>query len=53
MTNQRYVIAEKLNIPIVIVGEAGELRWTNSAFEETFGDDAAHGLKEAALAAAG
>jgi len=39
MTNQRYVIAEKLNIPIAIVGEAGEVRWRNASFDETFGDD--------------
>jgi len=53
MTNQRYVIAEKLNVPIVIAGEAGEVRWNNLAFDETFGSDAAHWLKEAARAVAG
>jgi len=53
MTNQRYVIAEKLNIPIVIAGEAGEVRWNNLAFDETFGSDAVQWLKEAARAVAG
>ncbi len=51
--NDRYAIAEKLNVPLAIVGEAGEVKWTNDAFDETFGDDAAHWLKEGARAVAG
>jgi signal transduction histidine kinase len=51
--SQRYVIAEKLNTPIAIVSESGELRWSNFAFHDTFGDDARGWLKEAARAVAG
>ena len=48
MATQRYAIAEKLNVPIAVVGESGDVRWNNEAFDATFGDDAKHWLKEAA-----
>ena len=53
MPTQRYAIAEKLNVPIAVVGESGDVRWNNEAFDATFGDDAKHWLKEAARAVAG
>jgi two-component system phosphate regulon sensor histidine kinase PhoR len=49
----RYTIATHLKSPIAIVSESGGVEWSNKAFEEAFGDDAAAWLKDASRAVAG
>jgi two-component system phosphate regulon sensor histidine kinase PhoR len=53
MNDERYVIAEKVKIPVAIINDRGGIEWRNQAFQRTFGDDAGAWLKEAARAVAG
>ena len=50
-----YVLSllDRLPMPIAVITESGGTEYRNKAFDETFGNDAAQGLKEAARAVAG
>lgn len=49
----RYPIAQRINSPIAIIGQDGQVRWRNNAFEQAFGDDAGDWLKDGAREVAG
>ena len=53
MTESRYTIAEYLKTPIAIVNDRGEIHWSNRAFEEIFGPDAAEWLRQASRTVGG
>jgi signal transduction histidine kinase len=50
-----YVLSllDRLPAPIAVITESGGTEYRNKAFDQTFGSDAAHWLKEAARAVAG
>jgi signal transduction histidine kinase len=53
MSEPRYTIAEHLKSPIAIVNDQGDIHWSNPAFYQAFGNDAANWLRQAARAVGG
>jgi len=53
MNKMAIALVDRLSTPIAVITETGLIEYRNTAFQQAFGDDASHWLKDASRALAG